>query len=177
MTTTCLMALLLGVQVTLSDLLSRRVSNQVLLLVLGGVMVMQALRVGGAPSLGQCLLGGGIGLAVLLPVYAIGWMGAGDVKLFSVIGFLLGTQALLPIWIIASLAAGAHALLVVVWTPAASLVPSPVQRLLRTMQGSAFVLDWQMDLRSARRGRRGIPYAAYMGMAMIGITLQGGGYV
>lgn len=173
MTAVHLTALLLGAQVAISDLFARRVSNRVLLAVLACVLAMQLLQLGGTPSLGNCLLGGVVGLAALLPFYAIGWMGAGDVKLFSVIGFLLGGSALLPIWVIASLAAGAHALIVIAWAPATRCASLPLQRMVQSLQGSSRLMDWQMDLRSARRGRRGIPYAAYMGLAMIGTVVQG----
>ena len=169
-----LVALLLGTQVASSDLMARRVSNRVLLVVLACATAMQLLQIGNPPSLPDCLLGGALGLAVLLPFYAIGWMGAGDVKLFAVIGFLLGSSVLLPVWLIASLAAGAHALLVVAWPSAARCAPIPLLRAVQSLQGSTFYLDWQMDLRSARRGRRGIPYAAYMGLALIAVVLQGG---
>ena len=172
-----LVALLLGTQVASSDLMARRVSNRVLLAVLACAATMQLLQIGSPPRFADCLLGGALGLAVLLPFYAIGWMGAGDVKLFSVIGLLLGSSALLPVWVIASLAAGVHALLVVAWPSAARCAPTPLLRAVQSLQGSTFYLDWQMDLRSARRGRRGIPYAAYMGLALIAVVLQGGAYV
>ncbi|WP_282265476.1 prepilin peptidase [Stenotrophomonas sp. PS02298] len=177
MTIAYLTALLLGAQVAISDLMARRVSNRALLAVLVCVVAMQLLQIGNPPSLASCLLGGVIGLAALLPFYAIGWMGAGDVKLFSVIGFLLGGSALLPIWIIASLAAGVHALVAISWPSAACCAPPRLQRMVQSLQGSSLVLDWQMDLRSARRGRRGIPYAAYLGLAMILVVANGGSHV
>ncbi len=177
MTLTYLTALLLGVQVAISDLLARRVSNRTLLAVLAGVAAMQLLQFGSPPSLADCLLGGVIGLATLLPFYAVGWMGAGDVKLFSVIGLLLGSTALLPIWIIASLAAGLHALVAICWPLAAGYAPLPLQRMVLSLQGSGRVTDWRMDLRSARRGRQGIPYAAYLGLAMIALVASGGAHV
>ena len=174
MTFAYLVALLLGAQVAISDLMARRVSNRVLLSVLACTAAMQLLQIGGSPSFADCLLGGALGLAVLLPFYAIDWMGAGDVKLFSVIGFLLGSGALLPVWVIASLAAGAHALLLVAWSSLALYVPPRLLRAVQSLQGPAVLHDWQMDLRSARQGRRGIPYAAYMGLALIAVVLQGG---
>lgn len=177
MTIAYLTALLLGAHVAISDVMARRVSNRALLVVLVCVMAMQLLQIGSPPSLASCLLGGVIGLAALLPFYAIGWMGAGDVKLFSVIGFLLGGNALLPIWIIASLAAGAHALVALSWPTATSCAPLRLQRMVQSLQGSSLMVDWQMDLRSARRGRRGIPYAAYLGLAMIVVVMNGGGHV
>ena len=174
-----LVALLLGVQVAIHDLYARRVSNRGLMLATGLALVALAWQwlIGGRGFPGTHLLGFALGLLSLLPFYAIGWMGAGDVKLFSVIGFLLGGSALLPIWLIASLAAGAHALIVIAWAPATRCAPLPLQRMVQSLQGSNRVMDWQMDLRSARRGRRGIPYAAYMGMAMIGTIVQGAAYV
>ena len=177
MTFAYLVALLLGAQVAISDLVARRVSNQALLAVLACAATMQLLQIGDPPSLSSCLLGGVIGLTALLPFYAIGWMGAGDVKLFSVVGFLLGSSVLLPIWIIASLAAGAHALVAITWPAAARCAPLRLQRMVHSLQGSSLMLDWQMDLRSARRGRRGIPYAAYLGLAMIVIVVSGGAHV
>lgn len=171
-----LTALLLGLHVAISDLTARRVSNRALLAVLAVVVIAQVSASGNTPSFGQSLLGGLIGLLVLLPFHAIGWMGAGDVKLFSTIGFLLGAKALLPIWLFASLAAGGHALLVVAWPLAAGALAgiSPVQA---TRLGPVWLQRWRNDLRVARQGRSGIPYAAYLGLAMIGYTLHGGGYV
>ncbi len=176
MTIATLTALLLGIQACISDLLARRVCNHVLLAVLGVALATQLLSSGSQPSLSQCLLGGIAGLAVLLPFYAFGWMGAGDVKLFSTIGFLLGAKALLPIWVIASLAAGAHALLVIAWPSVARSTPLALHRAASAWQHSTLVNDWRMDLRSARQGRKGIPYAAYLGLAMIGYVLHGAGY-
>ncbi len=177
MTLITLAALLLGLQVAISDLTARRVSNRALLAVLCVVVLVQATAHGTAPSISECLLGGLIGLAVLLPFYAFGWMGAGDVKLFSTIGFLLGINALLPIWVCASLAAGGHALLVIAWPSAVRYMPAVLHKANLAYQGTPWLQDWHLNLRAARRGRVGIPYAAYLGLAMIGYVLQGGGHV
>ncbi len=45
---------------------------------------------GGAPLLGWSLIGSAVGLASLLPLYAIGGMGAGDVKLMAGVGAWIG---------------------------------------------------------------------------------------
>ena len=47
---------------------------------------------GGLTGLGEGLLGMVVGLACLLPLYAVGGMGAGDVKLMAGIGAWLGWQ-------------------------------------------------------------------------------------
>jgi len=176
MTIASLTALLLGIQACVSDLLARRVSNRVLLAVLCVAAAAQLLAAGTQPTLAQCLLGGIAGLAVLLPFYAVGWMGAGDVKLFATIGLLLGAKALLPIWALASLAAGAHAIIVLAWPALVRTSPLLLQRAALAWHGSALACGWRMDLRSARQGRKGIPYAAYLGLAMVAYVLHGAGY-
>jgi len=169
-----LVALLLGVQVAIHDLYARRVSNRGLLLATGVALVALAWQwmMAGRGFPGTHLLGFALGLLSLLPFYAIGWMGAGDVKYFAVIGLLLGATSLLSIWIIASLLAGAHAMCVIV---ARRIVPalshgalstdssSPVSRRLQPV-----VAQW----RHARQGRVGIPYAAYLAFASLWWVLQ-----
>lgn len=103
---------LLCVCIAVSDLRAHRVPNTWLLsALLAGTVLLGLLWVTGeiAPPW-QSLLGLTIGLTSLLPFYAIHWMGAGDVKFFAVLGFLLGAKALLPIWIIGSMLAGMHAM-------------------------------------------------------------------
>lgn len=173
MTVYALIALLFGLHVTISDFTARRVSNIALLVVATAALAGRIAGLPGAPSLASSLAGALIGLLALLPFYAVRWMGAGDVKFFCVLGWLLGIQALLPTWIAASLAAGVHALLVVAWPRLAALLPAGMQQLAGSCPGAAAIQDWRTNLRAARRGRKGIPYAGYMGMAMIGYVLWG----
>jgi prepilin peptidase CpaA len=60
----------------------------------------------GLDGLGQGLAGMGLGLALLLPVYLIGHMGAGDVKLMGAVGALLGAEQLLHALLYSVAAAG-----------------------------------------------------------------------
>ncbi len=48
--------------------------------------------IGGWAGLGESLLGTGVGLALLLPAYAIGGMGSGDVKLLAGVGAWVGAE-------------------------------------------------------------------------------------
>src|SRR5262249_33178383 len=48
---------------------------------------------GGAPVLGWSLAGAAVGLACLMPLYSIGGMGAGDVKLMAGVGAWIGPAA------------------------------------------------------------------------------------
>lgn len=168
-----LVTLLLGVQVVINDLYARRVSNRGLLIASAVALIGLAWQWLGAargfPAMH--LIGFALGLLSLLPFYAIGWMGAGDVKYFAVLGLLLGAGPLLPIWIVASLLAGAHAVCVIVarrWAPRLAGLPladpsGPVTRRLQPV-----IAQW----RQARQGRVGIPYAAYLALGSMAWVVQ-----
>lgn len=160
-----------------SDFYARRVPNRWLLLALavGALLHAHAWLAGQAGFPVAALLGLGIGLVALLPFYAIGWMGAGDVKFFAVLGFLLGWRALLPIWIGASLLAGVHALLALSGPHlVAQLATVTPLRLQFCLQNGRTRLSrnggWQR-MQAARQGRHGIPYAAYLAIATLALLL------
>lgn len=91
-----------------SDFRHRRVPN--LLLILQLVPALLALAVNGRGLLGVALLPSLLGLLVaglpLLPGYALGHMGAGDVKFAACIGLLLGPGGALEMLLIAALLIG-----------------------------------------------------------------------
>jgi prepilin peptidase CpaA len=70
---------------------------------------------GGWAGLGYALLGTIVGLALLLPAYAIGGMGAGDVKLLAGVGAWIGTMDTLYAFCISALVGGVIALLMVLY--------------------------------------------------------------
>jgi prepilin peptidase CpaA len=148
-----------------SDAIEHRVRNAWLLaaLVLGaGWINWSWLSENGAPpwTAGVGLL---IGFLVLLPFYVMRWMGAGDVKFFATLGFLLGGKALLPIWIIASVLGGVHAIAILL----SRLVMRHAGTGLTAWQaqiGQSYL--WQRVL-TARNGRKGLPYAAYMAIGAL----------
>ena len=99
---------LVGIAVV--DFARRRVSNQWLLA--GALFAIGTLAKDGSPLAvtWQQGLTGGIGaFVVLLGFYALGMMGAGDVKFAGVLGLWLGGGPLMPIAIGAGLLAGIHA--------------------------------------------------------------------
>lgn len=67
-------------------------------------------------SPGAAALGALVGLVALLPFFALGVMGAADVKVFAVLGAWCGVHALLGLWVVASLAAGVHAVWLLIAT-------------------------------------------------------------
>ncbi len=75
------------------DVAKRRVPNA---LILSGLAVSLGFAgLSGPTGVGRMLAGIGVAMLVLLPVYASGLMGAGDVKLISLVGSFLGVHHLL----------------------------------------------------------------------------------
>lgn len=69
----------------------------------------------GWAGLGWSLAGTAVGLALLLPAYAIGGMGAGDVKLLAGVGAWVGTMITLYAFCVSALVGGLIALAMVVY--------------------------------------------------------------
>ena len=121
------------------DVRTRRIPNR---LVLGGAvagLAFQALLPAGAGlfttpfgALGLLdgLAGLGLGLALLLPMYMLGAMGAGDVKLMAMCGAFLGPRDVLGAALLTLMAGGALALAVALASGRLSLVLSNLRQLL-----------------------------------------------
>lgn len=98
--------------IAVHDFRQRRVPNWLVLA--GAFMAFAALASGVAPFTQDwtaALLGGGLGFGFLLLFYALGLMGAGDVKFAGALGLWIGSSALLPVWLLASVLASLHAAL------------------------------------------------------------------
>lgn len=93
------------------DLRSRRIPNWLT----AGALVAGVLLngwLGGPAGAGASLVGAAIGLAILLPFYAMHVMGAGDVKLLAALGSLLGPHLLVSVAIYGALAGGAMSIVI-----------------------------------------------------------------
>lgn len=150
----CLLWLLF---VTVYDFRQRRVPNWLVLA--GAVVALAALGLGVQPfgiDWTSALLGGAVGFGFLLLFYAVGLMGAGDVKFAGALGLWVGLTAMAPIWIVASLLAGAHGAL---WLALQRWPLSP--RLALILSGPPSAANGGASPNRARF----IPYAAYLAMA------------
>ncbi len=82
-------------------------------LILGGWIY--AWGTGGWEGLGSSLLGTAVGLALLLPLYAIGGMGAGDVKLLGGVGAWVGASVTFYAFCLSAVVGGVIALAMVLY--------------------------------------------------------------
>ncbi|MBV9598815.1 MAG: prepilin peptidase [Chloroflexi bacterium] len=95
----------------LTDVSSRRIPNWLTLgTFLLGVLLNTWLR--GVDGAASSLIGTILGIGLLLPFYALGGIGAGDVKLVGALGAVLGPQALVSVAVYGALAGGAMSLFI-----------------------------------------------------------------
>ena len=106
-----LVAIMIAGIACLTDLHSRRISNRLVMIGLALGLVMN-LCMGGWAGLGWSLLGGLLGLAIFFPFFALGGMGAGDVKLLSCLGAVLGPKDLISVALVGAVIGGVLALVV-----------------------------------------------------------------
>ncbi|GAC1469934.1 MAG: A24 family peptidase [Isosphaeraceae bacterium] len=71
---------------------------------------------GGVPGLVASLEGATLGLVLMLPLYLIGGMGAGDVKLFAGVGAWVGPSITLGAFVTAVEVGGVMALVMIAWS-------------------------------------------------------------
>lgn len=105
LSTVSLVALSIAIAATVTDLSTRRIPN---LLTLGGAVLGLAyhLATGGPLGVGAATTGWLLGAAVFFPVFALGGMGAGDVKLVAALGAWLGPLGALQVAIGSAIAGG-----------------------------------------------------------------------
>lgn len=122
------------------DIRSRRIPNRLVYSgALAALLLQTALPAGaglfatpfGGIGLLLALAGLATGLLILLPMYMLGAMGAGDVKLMAMVGAFLGPQATLGAALQSLLAGGLLALVVALWNGALINVLQNIYHVLR----------------------------------------------
>ena len=145
---------LLAVAATI-DWRTYRIPN---VLTFGGMVLGLALStfdVGSAPS--SSLLSGIGGLllatASLLPLYAFGVLGAGDVKLMAAVGAFVGHDEILPVLLFVLITAGLVSLAIALYHRALPLLLSNLLLIVRSVALSMFTQRPAADTRIAPVGR------------------------
>jgi prepilin peptidase CpaA len=132
-----LLALLL--MASISDCRSYRIPNW---LTFGGTTfaLLYSLVVPFSPQMGfgWALGGFALGLSFMLPLYMLGVMGAGDVKLMAMVGAFLGMTSTLYAVLLVFICGGLSALVYSAWRHSLRQLFSNVQFKLRTLLVSSF---------------------------------------
>lgn len=180
MTTTWLLSrilLLWLIAIAAMDLRIRKVRNWMVLLGLasGAVALFSGVQPFWVEPWGG-LVGMLAAFAVLLPFYALRWMGAGDVKFAAVMGLWFGfSPYLLVVWLGGSLLAGLHGLVALAWR---GFKRSPYGALLQARMPARWAYALAAPVAPVVEGRRAIersiPYAGYMALAAIWVVLRTG---
>jgi len=103
-----------------SDILRRRIPNWSVLALLA--LFATAMIVGRPPApLGSALAAAAIALAVGVGLHAVGWVGAGDAKLFGAVGLFAGLSQLASLALYTALAGGLIAVGLLVVRPKQTL--------------------------------------------------------
>jgi prepilin peptidase CpaA len=154
----------------LSDLRSRRIPN---VLTMGALMVALALRSAAGPdALVAGLLGAGLALAVMLPLFAMNGVGGGDAKLLIMVGAFLGPAAFVVALLATAIVGGVM-----------SLVAAARQGvILPALHHAGGLLKWLLTL--GRRGARttllspgavSVPYGVAIAIgSLVALYLEGG---
>jgi prepilin peptidase CpaA len=106
-----IVALFVGLVACVTDVQTRRIPN-VLTFGAAAAAVVVHTFVGGFSGLGTSVGGWLLGVALFLPFFALGGMGAGDVKLLAALGAWLGPRDIFWVAIYASMAGGVMAVVV-----------------------------------------------------------------
>lgn len=108
----CLLIILVTAVIT--DIKSHRIPNIVLLPALAFALMFHA-AIGGAGGLLGSLAGLVLGISMLLPLYVMGGMGAGDVKLLGVVGSFLGPWTTVVAGMATMIAGAVVGIIVILW--------------------------------------------------------------
>jgi prepilin peptidase CpaA len=97
-----------------TDVWTRRIPNWITFgTLLLGILLNTWLH--GFEGLVGALAGAALGIALLLPFYATGTIGAGDVKLLGGLGAVLGPQALVSVAVYAAIVGGVMSIVILAW--------------------------------------------------------------
>ena len=162
------------------DVRARRIPNAIVFPGALAAIALHALLPGGQGLFGvpmgglgvlSALGGWALGLAILMPMYALRLMGAGDAKLLAMVGAFVGASQILTVGLVTLVAGGVLALAFAAW-----------QRSLRRLVGNAYHMAMHTAFSAlagdvaalvpppqAASGR--LPYAIAIALATVGCVL------
>ena len=129
----------------------------------------------GMPGFTDSLLGTLLGFGILLPLYALGGLGGGDVKLMAAVGAWLGLLLTFVVFLASSLLAGLYALILVVAYGRMRDVWLNLQigwlrlKALGRRLGADDLLE--SEVKDPARGRRVIPFAPMVALGLFALVI------
>ena len=106
---------MLVITAAMRDLTSYTIPNWISLALIAAFPLAAASTGMSLPAFGLAASAGGIALVAGIAMFALGWIGGGDAKLFAACGLWLGWPAILPFTLFTALAGGALAV-ALLWT-------------------------------------------------------------
>lgn len=167
LSTGAFLALLAAGMVT--DVLARRVPNSLVVVLLAAGLLSAAIGTAPAGTLAAAGLGAALGLALWLPFWVLGLLGAGDVKFFAAGAAWIGPALAWRSALLAALLGGVFAVGVLVWRSGVRHALSSVVLQARHAQG--FVAT-STDVSALSPAQRSLPYAVPMALALSLAALQ-----
>jgi prepilin peptidase CpaA len=140
-----------------TDLKSHRIPNFLLVSALNLALILHAMS-GGIDGLITATGGLVVGLAMFLPLYAIGGMGAGDVKLLAVVGCFLGPWGAVLAGLASMMVGAVFGISIIVWQRVWPILEFHVAQFLISPQAKARTTSVSHSLRH-RNPITAIPYA------------------
>lgn len=119
---------------------------------------------GGIEGLKASALGAGLGFGTLFVFFALGGVGAGDVKLMTAVGAWMGPTLTFQVFLAAALAAGVYALILLFVQGGAARAIGEVLLVIYKISARDFRVQTdgtiESEVRRADRRRRLVPFAA-----------------
>ncbi len=170
-----------------TDVKSRRIPNRLVLLgVVSGLLLNTVLPQGygfisalpGALGFWKALAGLGLGFVILLPMYLLRAMGAGDVKLMAMVGAFLGPNAIIGAILVTFIVGGVLTLVVVVRNGSLGLLLDNLRTMLMVSFIKSTVLHQMPAIDAAPVSAGKLPYGVAIALGTFSyIALEHGGHM
>lgn len=149
---------------SITDLLQQKIYNSVLLPALVLALVLNYLQNSGA-GLIFSLKGLVLGFFLFLPLYLLGGLGAGDVKMLSVIGALKGSEFVFLAFLLTAILGGIISLVFLVSKGRLGQVTARISKGIQVLISSRFTI-WNLPTLE-EKGSVSIPYGLAIALGTI----------